>query len=42
MMNLFIEYDFIRFMDGTYPCPPIGDQEYKNWICQDQVLFLAI
>ncbi|KAI3458632.1 hypothetical protein Pfo_015295 [Paulownia fortunei] len=42
MTNLFLGYDLIGFVDGTNPCPPTNDPEYKTWIRQDHFLLLAI
>ena len=35
MTNLFLGYDFMGFVDGTYRCPLADDPKYKNWIRQD-------
>ncbi|KAK6130844.1 hypothetical protein DH2020_035413 [Rehmannia glutinosa] len=42
MTNLFLGYDLMGFVDGTHPCPPVNDPEYKTWIRQDRLLLLAI
>ncbi|KAA8550753.1 hypothetical protein F0562_002437 [Nyssa sinensis] len=42
MTNLLLGYDLMGFIDGTHPCPPVNDPEYKAWIRQDRLLLLAI
>ena len=42
MTNLFLGYDFMGFVDGTYRCPLADDPKYKNWIRQDGLLLFAI
>ena len=42
MTNLFLGYDLMGFVDGTYRCPLADDPKYKNWIRQDWLLLFAI
>lgn len=42
MTNILLGYDLMGFLDGTHPCPPADDLEYKTWIRQDRLLLIAI
>ncbi|KAJ0047752.1 hypothetical protein Pint_17091 [Pistacia integerrima] len=40
--NLLFGYDLLGFVDGSRPCPPPTDPEYRLWLRQDRLVLLGI